>query len=155
METIIIRFVTESDPVSASIRAFTWSNFSHVEFILDDGTALGAHAKGGVAIRPIDYAKFTNEERYKILVSPEQKRDILAYAHSQVGKPYDYTDIIGIVLHRDWRAEDHWICSELVAAAFEKGGLPLLYAPIDKVNRITPGDVYLTPYIIGCRIWPI
>lgn len=155
MADITIRFVTESDPVSLAIRLETWSQFSHVEFILDDNTALGAHAKGGVKIRPIDYAKFTNEERYKLTVTDQQKTDILDFAHKQVGKPYDFTDIAGILFHRDWRTEDKWICSELVASAFEHGGFPLLYAPIKFVHRISPAQLYLSPYLLNNRIWPI
>ena len=120
MESISIRFVTEKDVISQAIRGVTWSAFSHVEFVLDDGTTLGAHASGGVAIRPIDYDVFSNEERYRIAVTAEAKAAILAYAHAQVGKPYDFTDIAGIMLHRDWRNEDRWICSELVTACFEK-----------------------------------
>lgn len=150
MATVTIRLVTEHDPVSDIIRAETWCTYSHVEFVLDDGTTLGAHASGGVAIRPIDYAKFTAEQRFTLHVADEQKAAILGYAHAQVGKPYDFLDIVGILTHRDWRSPKRWICSELVAAAFEKGGFPLLNAG-EAVNRITPRDIYLSPYLIGCK----
>jgi hypothetical protein len=142
-----LRFITESDIISDAIRVETWSPFSHVEFILDDGTYLGARSSGGVAIRPSDYCKPTREERYAIPCTQEQKDAIIAYAMSQIGKPYDYTDIVGILIHRDWRSEDSWICSELVAAACEKGGLPLLHAPFKIVNRITPEEDYLSPLL--------
>lgn len=154
MAEIILRFVTEKDPISQAIRDVTWSAFSHVEFMLDDGTTLGAHANGGVRIRPIDYAIFSNEERYRVTVTDDQKATILAYAQAQLGKPYDFTDIFGILLHRDWRKDDGWICSELVAACFEKA-MPLLHAAVDAIDRVTPRDVYLSPYLIGNRIWPI
>ena len=153
MTSITIRFVTEQDPISKAIRDVTWAPFSHVEFVLDDGSTLGAHASGGVKIRPIDYAVFSNEERYRVAVTDEQKAVIVAYALAQVGKPYDFGDILGILVHRDWRKDDRWICSELVAACFEKA-MPLLHAA-DHVNRISPRDVYLSPYLIGNRIWPI
>jgi uncharacterized protein YycO len=146
---INIRFITEADLISDAIRVETWSPFSHVEFILDDGTYLGAHASGGVAIRPAYYCKPTREERYAIPCTQEQKDAILAYAHSQIGKPYDFTDIVGILIHRDWHAEDSWICSELVAAAFEKGGLPLLHTPMGIVSRITPEQDYLSSLLIN------
>lgn len=142
-----IRFVTTGDLISELIRLQTWSSWSHVEFILDDGTTLGAHAKGGVLIRPIDYDKFTAEKRYSIDVgSFDVKKAIMDYAHSQIGKPYDFSDIMGMLARRDWRKEDHWICSELVAACFEKGGFPLLHAG-QMVNRISPRDLYLSPYL--------
>lgn len=154
MPHITIRFVTANDPVSIAIRMETWGKFSHVEFILDDGTTLGAHADGGVAIRPLNYAKFTEQHWYSIPVTEEQKIAIMAFAHEQVGKPYDFTDIAGILFHRDWRSDDSWICSELVAAAFEKG-LPLLHIPDKDVNRVTPGGLYQTPYLIDNEVAPM
>lgn len=153
--SITIRFITESDCISDAIRVETWCAFSHTEFVLEDGTLLGAHAKGGVQIRAADYCRPSDEEQYKLPVSEVQKEAILAYARLQVGKPYDFTDIVGILAHRDWRCDDKWICSELVAAAFEQGGFSLLNSPIKQVNRISPRDVYLSPYLIGQRIFPI
>lgn len=157
MANIIIRFVTQEDVESIAIRAYTWCAFSHVEFVLDDGTTLGARTdhNPGVQIRPINYAKFSNEERYNIPVTDEQKAIIMAFAHAQVGKPYDVKDIFGIFTHRDWRDDGSWICSELVTAAFEKGGVYLLNSQSEYVNRVTPADDYLSPMLRGNRIWPI
>jgi len=48
----------------------------------------------------------------------------LAYARSQVGKPYDFKGAFGLALapDRDWTAEDKWFCFELAAAALAKAG---------------------------------
>lgn len=123
-----------------------------MEFVLDDGTTLGAHADGGVRVRPIDYCKPSRDERFRIPVTFEQKEKILTFVHEQCGKPYDFLAIAGILFHRDWRKSNRWFCSELVAAAFEAVGHPIVNAPNGKVNRISPRDCYLSPFLIGNQI---
>lgn len=141
MATLTIRFVTSDDIISALIRDKTWSQYSHVEFILDDGTTLGAHADGGVKIRPLDYAVFMATKIIKISVTDDQEASVMAFAHAQVGKAYDMGAIAGIVAHRDWRSPDKWFCSELVAAALEQGNV---FHPIaDNIDRVVPRDVLL------------
>jgi uncharacterized protein YycO len=139
---VTIRFVTCDDIVSALIRDKTWCDYSHVEFVLDDGTTLGAHADRGVAIRPANYDVFTKLAVFAVPMTEEQKAAIMSFAKAQLGKAYDKDAIAGIVFHRDWRNPNEWFCSELVAAAFEQA-LPLLNVP-DNVNRITPRDLLLS-----------
>lgn len=141
--TMKIRFVTTSDLVSALIRDKTWSPYSHVEFVLDDGTTLGAHLSGGVQIRPIDYARFTAIEVFSVAMTVEQKFLIESFAKAQIGKAYDVGAIMGILAHRDWQCPDKWECVELVAAAFEQGGVPLIRVP-GNVDRITPRDLLMS-----------
>src|SRR5690348_10753250 len=107
---IKLRFVTEDDLVSALIRRHTWCEYSHVEFVLDTGTTLGARFDGGVAIRPADYAKFTRVAEFVIPVTVEQKFQIMSFAQAQIGKAYDCEAIAGVLLHRDWRNADKWFC---------------------------------------------
>lgn len=140
--SITIRFVTEDDLVSALIRQHTWCEYSHVEFVLDDGTTLGAHFSGGVRIRPINYANFTKVAEFVVTMTVEQKFAIMSFANAQVGKAYDCGAIAGVLLHRDWRDTDKWFCSELVAAAFEQA-VPLLNVN-ESVNRIVPRDLLLS-----------
>src|SRR5579862_8668343 len=121
MANFNIRFVTDDSPISRAIRLATKSLFSHTEIILEDGSYLGAHLDGGVQIRPASYMKPTLERRYAIPVTDEQLKSMLDFAQSQVGKPYDSTDIIGTLLDFGWSRPGSWICSELVAAAAEAG----------------------------------
>jgi uncharacterized protein YycO len=53
------------------------------------------------------------------------------WALTRAGKPYDISAICGIA------------CSELIAAAFEVVGSPLLLNPLANVWRITPPDLLL------------
>lgn len=140
--SVRLRFVTEDDLVSALIREKTWCDYSHVEFLLDDGTTLGARSSGGVQIRPTDYAKFSKIRVFSVACTVEQKFQIESFAKAQVGKAYDTGAIAGLLAHRDWRDPDKWFCSELVAAAFELA-VPLLRIP-DSVDRVTPRDLLLS-----------
>lgn len=150
MAEIWIRFVTDPCFISRAIRTITWSGFSHVEFMLNSEMILGCFGDTGVSIR--SYYPCPVEEIYSIPCTEEQQQNVFKQALSQLGKPYDYSDILGILLHRDWRSVDRWICSEHLTWAFETGGLPLLNVPGNCVNRITPRDVSLSPLLIGRRI---
>jgi hypothetical protein len=52
--------------------------------------------------------------------------EALQWALTQAGKPYDFSAICGIAFDRDWRGSRRWFCSELIAAALEVVGSPLL-----------------------------
>jgi uncharacterized protein YycO len=139
---ITLQFVTESGWQSALIRWFTWSDYSHVDFLLADGSLLGARLDGGVKIRPSNYANFKAKGIYQI----EAPGTVLDYAKKQLGKPYDARGILNFGLHRrNWRDESAWFCSELVAAAFEQGGLPIVNTP--DAGRVTPRDLTLSPLL--------
>lgn len=150
------RFTTNyHSPISWGIRAFTWSKWSHFEFLIPGEGYLGAHLgecrtpeglviPSGVQIRPFDYDPGCTYQLAD-LECPDSIRDkILAAATSQIGKPYDLTALFGIVAHRDWKEPDSWFCTELGEWACETGGLPLLN-DAGEFNRITPGMLYMSP----------
>lgn len=121
---------------SQVIKLATWSRWNHVAFVLESGEVLGALSQG-VCITPIDYAG-TRVEFFDV-DCPNFNWDWL---RAQLGKPYDWTAIAGLAMHRDWREDDSWFCSELLAAAFEHSDYPLLRA--DHLNRITPRDISMS-----------
>lgn len=145
MSVIRLRFTKNNNLTSPVIRFLTWSKYSHVEFLLDTGY-LGALVDG-VKLRPFDYnptckyqmAEVTIPEEQGLGVSEAIKQSILKFAMDQIGKPYDWTALVGLEIHRDWHSPDSWFCSELIAAAFDKGGFPLI-RNID--DRVTPGMIY-------------
>lgn len=144
-----IRFITCGDFISDAIRDVTNSEWSHVEIIMPDGSYTGAHNPSGVQNRPANYCVPTRERRYAIPVLDTQLGKMTDFLRAQIGKPYDRTDIAGLLLHRDWHDTDGWICSELVAAVAEAGGLSMLNAQPQFVHKITPEMLHLSPHLIG------
>lgn len=138
---IRLQFSTTKRAGSAVIRWFTWSDFSHVEFVLDDGWLLGAEPDGGVQVRPPECAR-VGAVRFRV----RAPRRVLDRALSQVGRPYDWLGVLGFGVRRDWAADDSWFCSEFVAWAFQAAGSPLLRA--EHVHRLTPRDLLLSPRLV-------
>lgn len=138
---ITLQFVTSTwSPASAFIRYWTFSEYSHVDFVMPDGQLLGSHLSGGVKVRPANYAHFSKVLR----VTADVPDSVLEAAVSQIGKPYDWQAIVNFFAQRDWREDDSWFCSELVAWSFEKAGYPL-FNPATQVWRLTPRDLLLAP----------
>ncbi len=137
---ITVRFSANRTFGSRIIRAATWSEFSHVDFVLPSGSLLGAAAIGGVALREAR-ADCTRVRAFRV----DAPARVLAAAIDQLGKPYDWAGVVGMGLHRDWQEDDSWFCSELVAWAFQAAGRPLLRA--DHLHRITPRDLLLSPML--------
>lgn len=121
------------------VKLCTWSWAPHADFVLPDGSLLGARPSCGVAI--VARAPARRMERFEV----DAPDAVLAAARSQVGRPYDWAGVLGVALHRDWREADSWFCSELIAWAFAQAGRPILRS--DTVNRITPRDLLLSPLL--------
>lgn len=142
---LTIQLVTQKGFASAAIRYLTYSDFSHVDLVLPRGSLLGARMDGGVAIRKPDYGAFTSKARFACHPGAAVERKVYEFAHSQVGKPYDHLGICNLFLQRNWKEEDSWFCSELIAAAFEHAEYPLLNVP--NSDRVTPRDLTLSPLL--------
>jgi uncharacterized protein YycO len=131
------RLVTADDVVSDCIRFISRGQVSHVEFITLDGTqTIGAHLDGGVAIRTLE--KCSVDYRFQAQCTDEQYADATDFLFRQIGKPYDLTNIAGILLNRDWHNNSSWICSELWAATLEAG--KLIGELGTTINAFTPND---------------
>ena len=140
---IQLQFSTQRAFSSACIRWFTDSPVSHVDVVMPDGSLLGSLSDGGVQIRPSEYANWS-----KVIVA-EVDADfdaIWTFLKAQIGKPYDRTAIVSFALSRNWREDDSWFCSELVAAAFESAGLPLKN-PNWPFAKVTPADLLKSPLV--------
>jgi len=125
-----------------AIRTITWSDYDHVALLLPDGSVLDVEPGAGVSehatVRVADAI-------YTVNANTSMQDAALAWAQQQIGDRYDWSATLGIALHRDWREPGAWMCSELCVRAFEVAGQPLLNA--DHVNRITPGDLLMSPII--------
>jgi hypothetical protein len=139
------------------IRRVNHSPFSHVDFVLDDDSLLGASdspsapvIKGnprGVAIRPPDYEDFAYRRR--MVIETDRLDDIINIALTQLGKDFDNSGIKDFMSDkfpgmRDWRLNNSWFCAELAMWAMETGGLWQPYRVIWPRNRVSPTDIVLT-----------
>lgn len=153
MGILKLRFVTEIDIVSEAVTWFEGGSlWSHVEFVLPDGTFLGARASGGIQIRAANYIlpkQIKRQREYAIPVDDDVLETILNFAKSQIGKSYDFTDIIGIATHTSLHNSNDWICSEFVTASCLKGGLVLINVEPEFVYKVTPEMVHLSPILAG------
>lgn len=137
MTRVWLRFVTEPAFSSWVIRTATWSDWSHVDFVLTNGNFLGARFSGGVQSRSHDY--LTPSKFCYASVQVADIRKVLGWATGQIGKPYDWRAILGFGFRRDWHDPGQWLCSELVAEAFRKMDAPIVD---DQSYRVTPQDDY-------------
>lgn len=104
----------------------------------------------GVAIRPHDYMSFGIRRR--ITLQTDKADAVLAFAHGQIGKPFDTGALnpkvflsdpfYGDVEARDWRNPDWWFCAEMWTCSLEEGRFWDEKLPIKK-NRITPADLHM------------
>jgi uncharacterized protein YycO len=128
------------NPLSWLIRAGSWSHWSHVALI-DGDSVIEAIAIHGVVRTPLA-ARQAQDPRWSISPLPcANPAAVIAAASSQIGKPYDYTGVLGVGLHRNWQEDDSWFCSELVAWAFDAGGSALFRPNVS--HRVTPQDLWM------------
>lgn len=118
------------------IRVATWSRWSHC--VIVDGThgIDSTFLHGGVRRRPLgdSLAGYSHTAAVDIAVPDEAAA--LEFARGQIGKPYDWTAIVGFIVRRDWAEPDAWFCNELAEASLSAGGRARWRADL---NRITPG----------------
>lgn len=142
MASIQLMFSTTNKPFSAVIRAATWSRWSHVALV-SGNHVIEATAWSGV--RQVSKAHAVNQTADYCLVDlPARSPDsIIDAARSQLGKPYDWTGILGLGFHRNWQEDDSWFCSELVAWAAAESGETWFRA--EATRRITPQHLWMLP----------
>lgn len=132
-------FCTSKKPGSLLIRAFTWSSWSHVALV--DGDEVIEAVWPRVRVAPLQLV-LTRHSAYAFVDLPARSADrIVKAARAQVGKPYDWTALVGMVVRRDWQEGDSWFCSELVAWSLAQGGSPL-FRP-DVMHRVTPEHLWM------------
>lgn len=139
MSTITVLFTRKRNLGAAVLRAFQWSDWSHVALVQGDDV-IEATAAHGVRRVSLADAK-VGVSREHCLELPCRDPDVaFAAAESQVGKGYDWGMIFGHPLRQDWDNRERWVCSELVAWAIREGGTDLFRC---KPHRITPQHLYL------------
>lgn len=118
------------------IRMVTWSEYSHVDIVLDDEFIIGAVAFKGVQKIRLDDRLAKASKSVVMDIPVKCLQDAEAFAIAQLRKPYDWLGVVGIGLKRNWQEDDKWSCAELVASVLSEGG----QKPFDSkfYHRITP-----------------
>ena len=141
---IRLRFVTCNDAISYMIRAAEDFWASHVEAVMPDGSGyLGAHADGGVAIRPVGYDKATLMRELFVELPATTVQTVAFYDElkQHIGQPYDFEAILGFVTRSEMHSKKHKICSALQAGALNKSWFS---APLCRPTyEISPADLML------------
>lgn len=138
MKTLRWRCVNSKGFVQNAISFISRGVVCHVEFLVD-GKAIGAHADGGVQVRDIDH--YDADYRFRADCTDEQYQKAIDFLQEQIGKPYDFLDIVGIMASRNWHDETKWICSELWAATMEASGL--IHHIEGGISLVTPQDTLI------------
>lgn len=126
------------DPVSAIIRWWTDSAWSHTGFIREDGFTFSAQSDGlGVAWRP------PNPQAKVLRLMADGIEGAFAVALTQQGNRYDFRNIAGIALAHDWQTPGKDMCAKLVFWSFQKIGKPLLNHRLTPLEKLNPGHVTL------------
>jgi len=133
-------------PFSYAVRVVTWSPWSHVGILMDDGRVVeSTFSHHGVKIDTLNNFKSRAQAWQIVELDCNDRQAIIDAAVSQLDKPYDWAALFGIIFHNgQWQEDDCWFCSELVAYAFYMGGTPLFNKEV--THRITPEDVWKVPH---------
>lgn len=137
------------------IRWYTRSPYTHAEFCwpLENpypSQYLGAQTKGGVAIRPANYLGKTPFDTFGVEVTAEQAETMRTFLLAQVGKPYDFRAIAGMIFQGldKGKTGAAWFCSEVLFYAFAYAKKFLLQIPERQSDRVTPRDVAISPLAV-------
>lgn len=141
MSAVRLLFCTNPhNPLSWAIRAGSWSRWSHVA-VIDGDSVIEAVALKGVTRTSLE-DRLRHDPSWAISSLPcKDPAAVIAAAASQLGKPYDYTAVLGLGLHRDWQQDDSWFCSELTAWSFQQAGSPLFRTGASR--RVKPQDLWM------------
>ena len=106
-------FTNSKKPAAPLIRFVTWSDFSHVAVMIDEDTIVHADFKG-VRIEPVKDLQARSKNWMIVEYECDNPQEMIDACLSQVGKPYDFSGLVGIIL-RDVNIQDdsRWWCSEL------------------------------------------
>ena len=113
---------------------------------------------GGVIVRPFNAWPYLYPPKIAtITCSNKVQTEAIAWARTQVGKPFDNAALYHFLRDRaglpsagrDWRDPNQWYCSEFALRAAEMGGL-FAYSLIVSKDTVSPQDTLLlfNPYML-------
>lgn len=135
-------FTSGNNIAAVAIKLATQCRWYHCGALTDDGVVYEARFAKGVIKSDLD--EFKSRGHY--LIIDYDVDDVTAatdFLESQVGKKYDYTGLYGyLTMDRDWQKPDSWYCSELLSAALDNGGTPVVSK---LVGGVSPRDLITYP----------
>lgn len=141
---LTVGYVTSGDWTSRLIEWRSAGGPSHATTLVAPGWVIDARFSGGVRRRPVSYLDGAQVRWLRVPTTEDRVRMTLNALDSQVGKPYDFQDIIGFAIPqaftRSWHNQKAWICSELQIWSEERGGIVKTSTSVD---RIDPNDAML------------
>lgn len=122
------------------IRLATWSRYSHCAIVDGLHVIESTFWGGGVVRRPLDEFMDDHPGAELLEVPCPDDEAGLRWAREQVGKPYDWTAILGFLVRRDWQEPDSWFCAEHVEGTIKAAGRDRFRVGL---SRITPQHVWM------------
>ena len=145
MSHVVLAFAHNPDDWISSVMAFfTYGKWTHVAIVkgehVIEATAVGKPA----GVREVTLRYFIQAHpRYHLRAVPCADPDkVWAFCESQLGKKYDWLWVLSWPFRLRRGHPNRWSCSELICAAFQHAGEPLL-AGDDGCHSVTPRDFYL------------
>jgi hypothetical protein len=137
----MIAFFRGTGIIGDAIRWQTRGEYSHVGWILRDGSIIEAWHKGGVRHSAHPFALHGGDVKFDVAVPcgiDGQQIDVIeAFLHEQVGAGYDWLGVVRFLSGVNRNNWDRWFCSELVAEACEMAHAPLLMTEAWRLSPVT------------------
>lgn len=129
-------FLRKHGPASWLIRLACWSQWSHVAIQADDFTVIHSTfwGRGVHRTRITELLREYSAHEWVDIAVPDESSAI-AFLRGQLGRPYDWTALLGFLVRRDWAEPDRWFCSELLEAALLAGGLRRFRTDASRVTQ--------------------
>lgn len=147
MSNIYLRFTRTNTLVGALIRWWTNCPINHVEYYIPEGNRVISADSDGVKLKGAGL-KYNPDHHYYMtgVTDPDVVKEIEKILFAEVGKPYDWKAIFSFITNHDRHSKKAWMCSELIAYAFEEVGCDW-FSDNAKYQKITPRDLYLQPML--------
>ena len=147
-------FVRDETFLSWIIRTITKSYYNHIAILISETEVLEA-LPNGVFITPLssyEDREFSHKLEYRIFevdgMTKEQVYKVIEFSKKEVGKKYDFLQLVSIYFfylfgipkkYEPIDVTEAWICSELVAEAFEYAGIK--FSNDINSDNMTPKDI--------------
>lgn len=110
------------------LRFVMWSKWSHSAIYDEERCCVydSTFIHGGVK-KWSEKEFFANNPIFELRpadVPPERVPESRNWLENQLGKPYDWTALLGFISRRKWQEDDSWFCSELSEAFRALFGIP-------------------------------